>query len=81
MQRETPGVIAGGKGEPVRHQTIIVPDPGPGKVVVRVQASGVCHTDLRTRAERPRQTSKSAAPVRASNAYLAKDKVQGDLST
>ncbi len=49
MPRETQGVIAGGKGEPVRLETIIVPDPGPGEVVVRVQASGVCHTDLHYR--------------------------------
>ena len=49
MPRETQGVIAGGKGEPVRLQTIIVPDPGPGEVVVRVQASGICHTDLHYR--------------------------------
>lgn len=49
MPREVRGVIAGGKGEVVRLETIIVPDPGPGEVVVRVQASGVCHTDLHYR--------------------------------
>ena len=49
MPHETVGVIAGGKGEPVRLETIIVPDPGPGEVLVRVQASGVCHTDLHYR--------------------------------
>ena len=49
MPHETRGVIAGGKGEPVRLETIIVPDPGPGEVLVRVQASGVCHTDLHYR--------------------------------
>ena len=49
MPREVRGVIAGGKGEAVRLETIIVPDPGPGEVVVRVQASGVCHTDLHYR--------------------------------
>ncbi|MCH7593670.1 MAG: S-(hydroxymethyl)mycothiol dehydrogenase [Chloroflexi bacterium] len=49
MPREARGVIAGGKGEPVRLETIIVPDPGPGEVLVRVQASGVCHTDLHYR--------------------------------
>ena len=26
--------------------TITIPDPGPGEVIVRVQACGVCHTDL-----------------------------------
>jgi len=29
--------------------TINVPDPGPGEAVVRVQACGVCHTDLHYR--------------------------------
>lgn len=29
--------------------TILVPDPGPGEVLVRVQACGVCHTDLHYR--------------------------------
>ena len=29
--------------------TIVVPDPGPGEAVVRVQACGVCHTDLHYR--------------------------------
>jgi S-(hydroxymethyl)mycothiol dehydrogenase len=37
------------KGEPVSLVTIVVPDPGPGEVVVRVQACGVCHTDLHYR--------------------------------
>ena len=49
MPHQTQGVIAGGKGEPVRLETIVVPDPGPGEVLVRVQASGVCHTDLHYR--------------------------------
>ncbi|MFP3992472.1 S-(hydroxymethyl)mycothiol dehydrogenase [Streptomyces sp. E11-3] len=40
------GVIAPGKNEPVQVQTILVPDPGPGEAVVKVQACGVCHTDL-----------------------------------
>ncbi|WP_156724869.1 S-(hydroxymethyl)mycothiol dehydrogenase [Streptomyces apocyni] len=40
------GVIAPGKNEPVQVQTILVPDPGPGEAVVRVEACGVCHTDL-----------------------------------
>ena len=29
--------------------TIVVPDPGPGEALVRVQACGVCHTDLHYR--------------------------------
>ncbi|WP_368397169.1 S-(hydroxymethyl)mycothiol dehydrogenase [Streptomyces sclerotialus] len=46
MAQEVRGVIAAGKNEPVRVETIVVPDPGPGEAVVRVQACGVCHTDL-----------------------------------
>ncbi|MFD7918173.1 S-(hydroxymethyl)mycothiol dehydrogenase [Streptomyces sp. NPDC059740] len=46
MAQEVRGVIAPGKDEPVRLETIVVPDPGPGEAVVKVQACGVCHTDL-----------------------------------
>ncbi|MFP1628712.1 S-(hydroxymethyl)mycothiol dehydrogenase [Streptomyces sp. 5K101] len=46
MPQQVQGVIAPGKNEPVRVETITVPDPGPGEAVVRVQACGVCHTDL-----------------------------------
>jgi len=37
------------KGEPVEVTTIVVPDPGPGDAVVKVQACGFCHTDLHYR--------------------------------
>src|SRR5581483_2672307 len=43
------GVIAGAKGAPVAVEPVIVPDPGPGEVLVAVQACGVCHTDLHYR--------------------------------
>ena len=46
MAQQVNGVIAPGKGEPVRIETVVVPDPGPGEAVVQVQACGVCHTDL-----------------------------------
>ncbi|MEV4645966.1 S-(hydroxymethyl)mycothiol dehydrogenase [Saccharopolyspora sp. NPDC049357] len=42
-------VVSAGKGRPVEVVTIKVPDPGPGEAVVRVQACGVCHTDLHYR--------------------------------
>lgn len=42
-------VVAAGKGKPVQVTTINVPDPGPGEAVVRIQACGVCHTDLHYR--------------------------------
>ncbi|MFJ3095125.1 S-(hydroxymethyl)mycothiol dehydrogenase [Streptomyces hydrogenans] len=46
MPQHVRGVIAPGRDEPVRIETIVVPDPGPGEAVVRIQACGVCHTDL-----------------------------------
>ena len=49
MAHEVQGVVARTKGEPVEVATISVPDPGPGEVLVDVQACGVCHTDLHYR--------------------------------
>src|SRR5690242_20451351 len=49
MTHQVRGVIARAKGAPVEVTTIVVPDPGPGEAVVRVQACGVCHTDLHYR--------------------------------
>ena len=49
MAHEVNGVIASSKGAPVSVTKIIVPDPGPGEALVRVQACGVCHTDLHYR--------------------------------
>jgi S-(hydroxymethyl)mycothiol dehydrogenase len=49
MSEQVNGVVAGAKGAPVTVETIVVPDPGPGEAVVRVQACGVCHTDLHYR--------------------------------
>ncbi|MEU8827521.1 S-(hydroxymethyl)mycothiol dehydrogenase [Streptomyces sp. NPDC048636] len=49
MAHEVRGVVARAKGEPVRLETILVPDPGPGEALVKVQACGVCHTDLHYR--------------------------------
>ncbi|MFE3885431.1 S-(hydroxymethyl)mycothiol dehydrogenase [Streptomyces lydicus] len=46
MAQEVRGVIAPGKNEPVRLETILVPDPGPGEAVVKIRTCGVCHTDL-----------------------------------
>ena len=43
------GVIARAKQAPVSVETVLVPDPGPGEVLVQVQACGVCHTDLHYR--------------------------------
>ncbi|PSM40057.1 S-(hydroxymethyl)mycothiol dehydrogenase [Streptomyces dioscori] len=49
MPYEVRAVVAVKKGAPVEVRTIVVPDPGPGEVLVTVQACGVCHTDLHYR--------------------------------
>jgi S-(hydroxymethyl)mycothiol dehydrogenase len=49
MPQEVQGVIAPAVGAPVEVTTIVIPDPGPGEVVVAVQACGVCHTYLHYR--------------------------------
>ena len=49
MSQLVRGVIARSKGAPVEVTTIVVPDPGPGEAVVKIQACGVCHTDLHYR--------------------------------
>lgn len=47
--QQVKAVVARAKGAPVEIATINVPDPGPGEAVVRIQACGVCHTDLHYR--------------------------------
>lgn len=49
MPQQVRAVVATAKGAPVTVETIEIPDPGPGEVVVQVQACGVCHTDLHYR--------------------------------
>lgn len=49
MPNTVKGVIARAKGAPVEVVDIVIPDPGPGEAVVKVQTCGVCHTDLHYR--------------------------------
>jgi S-(hydroxymethyl)mycothiol dehydrogenase len=49
VSQQVRAVVSKAKGAPVEVTTIVVPDPGPGEAVVRVQACGVCHTDLHYR--------------------------------
>ncbi|MFJ8058422.1 S-(hydroxymethyl)mycothiol dehydrogenase [Streptomyces sp. NPDC096142] len=49
MTHQVRAVVARSKGAPVSLETILVPDPGPGEALVKVQACGVCHTDLHYR--------------------------------
>ena len=46
MPQHVRGVIARSQGAPVEVTTIVIPDPGPGEVIVDIAACGVCHTDL-----------------------------------
>ena len=43
------GVVAMAKGSPVTVESIRVPDPGPDEALIRVQACGVCRTDVHYR--------------------------------
>ena len=49
MPHTVKGVIARSVKAEVEVVDVVVPDPGPHDVVVRVQACGVCHTDLHYR--------------------------------
>ncbi len=49
MPHQVRAVVAKAKGEPVSVETITIPDPGPGEVIVDIKACGVCHTDLHYR--------------------------------
>ena len=40
------GVVARVAGKPALVEAMSIGDPGPGEVLVRIRASGVCHTDL-----------------------------------
>mgnify|MGYP001758897703 CR=1 FL=1 len=49
MPTTVKGIVAKAKGQPVELVDIVIPDPGPGEVVVDVQSCGVCHTDFHYR--------------------------------
>lgn len=40
------GVVVRSAGAPGEVEELVIDEPGPGEVLVRIQASGVCHTDL-----------------------------------
>ncbi|QFQ02056.1 S-(hydroxymethyl)mycothiol dehydrogenase [Corynebacterium urogenitale] len=46
MTQTVQGVIARAKGEPVELTDVVIPTPGDNDVIVKIQACGVCHTDL-----------------------------------
>jgi S-(hydroxymethyl)mycothiol dehydrogenase len=46
MSTKARGAIARTPGAPVSIEEFLIDDPGPNEVLVRILASGVCHTDL-----------------------------------
>jgi S-(hydroxymethyl)mycothiol dehydrogenase len=46
QMRDARGVVVTAPGAPARIAPIVVDPPGPGEVLVRVVANGVCHSDL-----------------------------------
>ncbi|MCX8558114.1 S-(hydroxymethyl)mycothiol dehydrogenase [Mycolicibacterium mucogenicum] len=46
MSQTVRGVISRAKKQPIELVDIVIPDPGPGEVIVDIIACGVCHTDL-----------------------------------
>ncbi len=46
MSQTVKGVISRSKGAATEVVDVVVPDPGPTDVIVKIQACGVCHTDL-----------------------------------
>ena len=62
MAQQVRGVVAPGKGEPVRIETIVVPDPGPGEAVVR--GAGVRGLPHRPALPRGRHQRRLPVPAR-----------------
>ncbi len=46
MPREGSGAVVEAQGADLHIEPIVVDDPGPGEVLVRIEANGVCHSDL-----------------------------------
>jgi S-(hydroxymethyl)glutathione dehydrogenase/alcohol dehydrogenase len=46
MPTESRAAVLFKRGEPLRIETVVVADPGPGEVLVKLAASGLCHSDL-----------------------------------
>ena len=84
MSQTVRAVVARAVGEPVSVENIVVPDPGPGEAVVRIQSCGVCHTDLHYRegvigSEFPYLLGHEAAGVVESVGDGVTDVVPGDF--
>ena len=80
MSQLVRGVVAYKKGDAVTVETVVVPDPGPGEVVVKVQACGVCHTCRACRRGTPWycfNTHNAAQKNRPSNPKISRGRAHG----
>ena len=48
MSKTMKAAVVRAFGDPLTIEQLPVPEPGPGEILVRVAATGVCHTDLHT---------------------------------
>ena len=46
MAKSMKAAVVRGFGKPLAIEEVPIPAPGPGEVLIKVVASGVCHTDL-----------------------------------
>ena len=46
MPRTMKAAVVRAFGQPLTIEEVAVPEPGPGQIQVKIEASGVCHTDL-----------------------------------
>ncbi|MBO9716382.1 MAG: alcohol dehydrogenase AdhP [Pseudoxanthomonas sp.] len=46
MDRTMKAAVVRGFGQPLVIEEVVVPRPGPGELLVKIEACGVCHTDL-----------------------------------
>ena len=46
MQGTMKAAVVSSFGKPLAIEDVPIPTPGPGEVLVKVRACGVCHTDL-----------------------------------
>ncbi len=49
-------------GKPLVIEDVPVPQPGPGEVLVKVKACGVCHTDLHAASGFPAMKQPASSP-------------------
>lgn len=63
MPTKSPAAVLFKRGEPLRIETIDVADPGPGEVLIRHAATGLCHSDLHLFEEKVHPAMDYALPL------------------